>query len=37
MVGTRPLAPTSGMQAPNMNVFTDVNLIDGHDETDYTE
>ena len=32
-VGVRPLVPTPGMQAPNMSVFTDVELMDGHDET----
>ena len=33
----RSLVPTPGMQAPNMSVFTDVALMDGHDETNYTD
>ena len=36
-VGIRPLVPTPSMQAPNMSVFTDVELMDGHDETNYTD
>ena len=35
-VGVRPLVPNPGMQAPNMSVFTDVELMDGHHETNYT-
>ena len=34
--GIRPLVSTPGMQAPNMSAFTDVELIDDHDETNYT-
>ena len=36
-VGIRPLVPTPGLQALNMSVFTDVELMDGHDETKYTD
>ena len=34
--GIRPLVSTPGMQAPTMSAFTDVELIDDHDETNYT-
>ena len=32
----RSLVPTPGMQSPNMSVFTDVELMDVDDETNYT-
>ena len=36
--GVRPLVSTPGMRAPNMSMFTDdVELMDGHDETRYTD
>ena len=35
-VGIRSLVPAPGMQALNMSVFTDVELMDDHDETNYT-